>query len=126
MIPVLAGLLGVALGATAVGWAMSNRLERVERRAEQAAEAAEAFQQELDEANAERERTECRGRRRMVAAACALYYASTAVSGSPSYPAAYDTPALYPDNEVPSCPGGGVWTYNPAIGRITQCSEHKD
>jgi prepilin-type N-terminal cleavage/methylation domain-containing protein len=72
------------------------------------------------------EEASCKAQRGVVASACSLYYASTAASGgTPAYPDSYTDENLYADGNVPSCPGGGTWTYNSSTGKVT-CSLHSD
>jgi len=65
----------------------------------------------------------CEANRGAIASACAIYYASKAAEGSPAYPSAYTTTTLYADGTVPTCPGGGTYTYSSSTGRVS-CSEH--
>ena len=69
------------------------------------------------------EESACKANRGAIASACSIYYASKAVEGAPAYPAAYTTTTLYADDTVPTCPGGGTYTYDAAKGKVT-CSEH--
>jgi MSHA pilin protein MshA len=72
------------------------------------------------------EEASCKAQRGVVASACSLYYASTAAStGSGSYPSTYEDSSLYADGSIPSCPGGGTWTYDSDTGKVT-CDVHPD
>ncbi len=54
-----------------------------------------------------------------VRAAVSLYYAETAVTGSPSFPASI-TGDLFVDGAVPSASSGTwTWTYVPSDGSVT-------
>lgn len=66
----------------------------------------------------------CAANRGTIDSACSLYFANKAgTTGTPSYPTAYTDTALYADGVVPSCPGGGAFTYSTATGKAT-CSKH--
>lgn len=68
----------------------------------------------------------CKANRGVISSACAIYYASTAAAGgTPSYPTAYTSTGLYADGRVPTCSGGGTYTYSSTTGRVT-CSIHAD
>jgi len=68
----------------------------------------------------------CKANRGAIASACTMYYASLAANGStPAFPTAYTDTGLYADGTVPTCPGGGTYTYNATTGKVT-CSEHSD
>ena len=70
------------------------------------------------------EEASCKAERGVVATTCALYRASEAGgSKTPANPSDYSNSTLYGDGVAPSCPTGGVWTYNTMTGRVT-CEKH--
>ena len=71
------------------------------------------------------EEATCKANRGTIASACAVYYGSTAIEGSASYPTTYNSATLYADGTVPSCPAGGTYTYSSSTGRVS-CDEHPD
>jgi len=70
------------------------------------------------------EEAACEAKRGVIASACSMYYASKAVNReTPTFPSTYNDSTLYADGTVPSCPGGGTYTYDSTKGTVT-CSEH--
>jgi len=65
----------------------------------------------------------CETNRGTIASVCSIYYASTAMSGTPAYPSTYNDTSLYANSEVPSCPSGGTYTYDSTKGKVT-CNTH--
>jgi prepilin-type N-terminal cleavage/methylation domain-containing protein len=65
----------------------------------------------------------CRYLRENVKSACQTYYGSTAADRNPHYPADWRT--LYNPDDIPVCPAGGTWTYDPSKGKVV-CDLHPD
>ena len=68
----------------------------------------------------------CKSNRGAIQSACNLYYSELAIIGKkPVYPEDYKHPELYRNNEIPACPDGGEYHYDPVRGKVT-CMIHKD
>ena len=66
----------------------------------------------------EAEESVCRSNKGAIESACAIYYASMAVTGqTPTFPVTYKDGSLYASGEWPSCPsGGGDYLYQQTNG----------
>ncbi len=73
------------------------------------------------------EKSTCIANQHSIEAAASMVYAQNAIDGSPGYPASLnDMQSQFTSGKVPTCPGGGTYTYDNTAGSVT-CSitDHK-
>lgn len=68
------------------------------------------------------EKSACIANQHAIEAAAAMLYAQNAISGTAQYPASLDAmKTQFTTEKVPTCPGGGTYTYSSTNGSVT-CS----